>query len=254
MILNTVFLTDKGRVRPHNEDDGGIFNGQKDNLLAVVSDGMGGHLAGEVASRTAVSTLKDFWVQEELRSKTPADAEAWLSEKIKTVNQVIYDYAAIHPECQGMGTTIVCALFTGSFVTIAHIGDSRCYLLREGSLRQVTEDHSLVNELVRTGSLSKEDAENHPRKNVITKALGTDQSVEIDVRTIEFENNELLLLCSDGLTDKVDENEIAEILKNEISLEEKASVLIDIANQNGGEDNITVAILELPSQEGEASC
>lgn len=252
--MNTVFLTDKGRVRPHNEDDGGIFNDKKNGMLAVVSDGMGGHLAGEVASRMAVSSLRDFWVQEEKGPSTPADAESWLTEKIQMVNQAIYDYAAIHPECQGMGTTIVCALFNGSSVTIAHIGDSRCYLLREGSLRQITEDHSLVNELVRTGGLSKEDAENHPRKNIITKALGTDQSVEIDIHTIEFEKNELLLLCSDGLTDKVDEKEISEILQNDISLDEKASELIEKANLYGGEDNITVAILELPSQEGEELC
>lgn len=252
--MNSVLLTDKGKVRPHNEDDGGIFNEKKGSLLAVVSDGMGGHLAGEVASRMAVSSLKNYWQEEEVPPSTAADAEAWLTNKIQTVNHVIYDYAAQHPECHGMGTTIVCALFYGSSVTIAHIGDSRCYLLREGSLQQITEDHSLVNELVRTGSLSKEDAENHPRKNVITKALGTDQTVEIDVRTIEFDRSELLLLCSDGLTDKVNEQEISEILLKDNSLDEKASALIEKANLYGGEDNITVAILELPSQEGEERC
>jgi protein phosphatase len=252
--LKSVFLTDKGKVRPQNEDDGGIFKDKKDRLLAIVSDGMGGHLAGEVASRMAVSSLKDFWIQEENAPSTPRNAEVWLTEKIREVNQAIYEYSMNHPECQGMGTTLVCALFLGSSVTIGNIGDSRCYLLREGTLRQVTDDHSLVNELVRTGGLSKEDAENHPKKNIITKALGTDQTVELDVHTFEFEKNDILLLCSDGLTDKVAEQEILEILLKDHTIEEKAAVLIEKANQYGGEDNITVALLELTPQKGEELC
>ena len=129
-------------------------------------------------------------------------------------------------------------------MTIANIGDSRCYLLNETGFNQVTEDHSLVNELVRTGQISREDAEHHPRKNVLLRALGTEKTVDMDIKTIIFEEGDILLLCSDGLSNKVNEKELSAILTNEDPLEQKASTLISLANENGGEDNITLAIVE----------
>lgn len=254
--LKTALKTDRGKIRQHNEDDAGIFAGKEERVLAVVCDGMGGHLAGDVASRMAVSALKDAWEQAQDIPDSPADTEAWLKGQITAVNQKVYDHSRAHEECHGMGTTVVCALYTGKTLTVAHIGDSRCYLLHKDSFTQLTEDHSLVNELVRTGGISKEDAEHHPRKNVLTKALGTDPEVEVEAHSFEMEPGDKVLLCSDGLTNKVDDMKLKEMLQSASSLEEKAERLVQAANDNGGEDNITVALLELPSQteEGEDKC
>ncbi|KJJ42863.1 protein phosphatase [Bacillus subtilis] len=252
----TALKTDTGKIRQHNEDDAGIFKGKDEFLLAVVADGMGGHLAGDVASKMAVKAMGEKWNEAEAIPAAPAACEEWLIEQILAVNSKIYDHAQAHEECQGMGTTIVCALFTGKTVSVAHIGDSRCYLLQDDDFIQVTEDHSLVNELVRTGEISREDAEHHPRKNVLTKALGTDQSVSIDTRSFDIEPGDKLLLCSDGLTNKVEGTELKDILQSDSAPQEKVNLLVDKANQNGGEDNITAVLLELALhvEEGEDQC
>ncbi|MGG1242868.1 protein-serine/threonine phosphatase PrpC [Bacillus cabrialesii] len=252
----TALKTDTGKIRQHNEDDAGIFKGKDEFLLAVVADGMGGHLAGDVASKMAVKAMGEKWNEAETIPAAPAACEEWLIEQILAVNSKIYDHAQAHEECQGMGTTIVCALFTGKTVSVAHIGDSRCYLLQDDDFIQVTEDHSLVNELVRTGEISREDAEHHPRKNVLTKALGTDQSVNIDTRSFDIEPGDKLLLCSDGLTNKVEGTELKDILQSDSAPQEKVNLLVDKANQNGGEDNITAVLLELALhvEEGEDQC
>ncbi|NCT25045.1 protein-serine/threonine phosphatase PrpC [Bacillus sp. FSL K6-1560] len=252
----TALKTDTGKIRQHNEDDAGIFKGKDEFILAVVADGMGGHLAGDVASKMAVKAMGEKWNEAEMIPTAPSECEKWLIEQILSVNSKIYDHAQAHEECQGMGTTIVCALFTGKTVSVAHIGDSRCYLLQDGDFVQVTEDHSLVNELVRTGEISREDAEHHPRKNVLTKALGTDQSVSIDTRSFDIEPGDKLLLCSDGLTNKVEGTELKDILQSDSAPQEKVNLLVDKANQNGGEDNITAVLLELALQveEGEDQC
>lgn len=244
----TALKTDTGKIRQHNEDDAGIFKGKDEFILAVVADGMGGHLAGDVASKMAVKAMGEKWNEAETIPTAPSECEKWLIEQILSVNSKIYDHAQAHEECQGMGTTIVCALFTGKTVSVAHIGDSRCYLLQDDDFVQVTEDHSLVNELVRTGEISREDAEHHPRKNVLTKALGTDQSVSIDTRSFDIEPGDKLLLCSDGLTNKVEGTELKDILQSDSAPQEKVNLLVDKANQNGGEDNITAVLLELALQ------
>ncbi|KMN96220.1 MULTISPECIES: protein-serine/threonine phosphatase PrpC [Bacillus] len=252
----TALKTDTGKIRQHNEDDAGIFKGKDEFILAVVADGMGGHLAGDVASKMAVKAMGEKWNEAETIPTAPSECEKWLIEQILSVNSKIYDHAQAHEECQGMGTTIVCALFAGKTVSVAHIGDSRCYLLQDDDFVQVTEDHSLVNELVRTGEISREDAEHHPRKNVLTKALGTDQSVSIDTRSFDIEPGDKLLLCSDGLTNKVEGTELKDILQSDSAPQEKVNLLVDKANQNGGEDNITAVLLELALQaeEGEDQC
>ncbi|KAF2426993.1 protein-serine/threonine phosphatase PrpC [Bacillus subtilis] len=252
----TALKTDTGKIRQHNEDDAGIFKGKDEFILAVVADGMGGHLAGDVASKMAVKAMGEKWNEAETIPTAPSECEKWLIQQILSVNSKIYDHAQAHEECQGMGTTIVCALFTGKTVSVAHIGDSRCYLLQDDDFVQVTEDHSLVNELVRTGEISREDAEHHPRKNVLTKALGTDQSVSIDTRSFDIEPGDKLLLCSDGLTNKVEGTELKDILQSDSAPQEKVNLLVDKANQNGGEDNITAVLLELALQveEGEDQC
>ncbi|PLT34257.1 Stp1/IreP family PP2C-type Ser/Thr phosphatase [Bacillus sp. V5-8f] len=240
--MNAVFKTDRGKVRQHNEDNGGVFINPEGVRFAIVADGMGGHRAGDVASLMAVEILSKHW-QESKSIQTAQEAESWLVKNIEKVNRSLFEHAQENTECQGMGTTIVAALCTDKFATIANIGDSRCYLNNESGFKQVTEDHSLVNELVRSGQITKEDAEHHPRKNVLLRALGTEPTVEMDVRTIVFEEGDTLILCSDGLSNKVSESEMLSIVSEDRTLDEKAGLLIDLANDHGGEDNITLAIV-----------
>lgn len=247
-FVKAIFKTDKGRVRQNNEDNGGVFVNKDGHRLAVVADGMGGHRAGDVASEMTVSILQEMWEETE-GIKTADAAEEWLRTHIVEVNFKLYEHAQKFSECEGMGTTIEAVIATELFSTIAHVGDSRSYILNSNGFQQLTEDHTLVNELVRTGQISEADAEHHPRKNVILRALGTEKHVKIDVRTIMFEEDDLLLLCSDGLTNKVEKEEILTILQREDSLEEKAEALIHLANENGGEDNITLIILEFDGHE-----
>jgi len=250
--MKAVFMTDRGKVRLHNEDAGGVFVNQDGDRLAIVADGMGGHRAGDVASEMTITQLKSEWEASKGIS-TAEEAEQWLKEKITIVNQILFDHATNHPECDGMGTTIVAAIATDRFATLANIGDSRGYIYNESGFKQVTEDHSLVNELVRSGQISKEDAEHHPRKNVLLRALGTEKMVEMDTKTIMFEEGDIILLCSDGLSNKVSEKEMMTILLNEDHLEQKADSLISLANNYGGEDNITLAIVEFSDvSEGDA--
>lgn len=241
--MKAVFLTDQGKVRQHNEDSVGIFRNRDGHRLAIVADGMGGHRAGDVASLMTLNELKKQWEASQ-GIVTAEAAETWLKEQILTVNRLVYAYAKNNPECEGMGTTIVAAISNANFATVANIGDSRCYLLNESGFKQVTEDHSLVNELVRHGQITREDAEHHPRKNVLLRALGTEEQVEMDIKTIMFEEGDCLLLCSDGLSNKVSEKEMTEILLGEDLLEQKAAALVSLANEYGGEDNITLAIVE----------
>jgi PPM family protein phosphatase len=241
--MKAVFKTDPGRVRQHNEDNGGIFVNGDNYRLAIVADGMGGHRAGDVASKMTINLLQKAW-EESQNIRTAEQAEEWLKLKINEVNQQLFQHANSHTECEGMGTTIIAAICTDHFVTVAHIGDSRCFILNESGYKQLTEDHSLVNELVRTGQISREDAENHPRKNVILRALGTEQNVEMDLLTIIFEEGDILLICSDGLSNKVSEKEMIEILSNEETHDQRAESFIRLANHYGGEDNITLVIVE----------
>lgn len=249
--MNGYFLTDKGQVRSHNEDAGGIFYNQHNQFLAVVADGMGGHRAGDVASQIATSSIHKKWLEAE-KIETPDEAEKWLNEQIQKINKEVFQHAIENEECQGMGTTIVASIGTDEFVSVAHIGDSRCYLANEHGFKQVTEDHSLVNELVRTGQISTQDAEHHPRKNVLLKALGTEEETSVDVRTIGWVEDDKLLLCSDGLSNKVTDDELIEFVKDPLPLEQAAGKLIHFANERGGEDNISLVLVHYdePVEEG----
>ncbi|WAA10661.1 Stp1/IreP family PP2C-type Ser/Thr phosphatase [Fervidibacillus albus] len=240
--MEVIDRTDCGKVRDHNEDHVGIFKNVNGDVLAVVADGMGGHLAGDVASKMATERLHQLW-NEEGKIATPEQAEQFFKEKIKMINSEIFRHASENEEYFGMGTTLVAAVCTDKFVTIANIGDSRCYLANENGMKQLTDDHSLVNELVKSGQISKEDAEHHPRKNILLRALGTEKNVDVDVMTISFEEGDYLLLCSDGLTNMVTDGEIAQILLSEGNLEEKADRLIQLANDHGGVDNISLIIV-----------
>lgn len=240
--MNGYFLTDKGQVRSHNEDAGGLYFNKNHQILAVVADGMGGHRAGDVASNIATSSLHNKWLDTD-KITSPEMAEQWLDEQIRSINEEIYQHAVHNEECHGMGTTVVAVICTEEFATVAHIGDSRCYLANEFGFKQVTEDHSLVNELVRTGQITEEDAEHHPRKNVLLKALGTEPNTAMDIHTITWEEDDKLLLCSDGLSNKMSDEELYEFVKEPMPLEEAAARLVEIANERGGEDNISLVIV-----------
>lgn len=253
--MNARFLTDQGQVRSLNEDAGGIFYNQSDQLLAVIADGMGGHQAGDVASSMAVSMVKEGW--ESIPSNlSPHEAEQWLAETLTTVNEKMYTRAQEVKECEGMGTTIVITIMTNEFITVAHIGDSRCYMLQGNNLTQITEDHSLVNELIRSGEITKQEAHHHPRKNVVLKALGTQHTVQADYRTLTIEANERVLLCTDGLTDKLSDEEIETFMNTHESIENIATEMVDLANKRGGEDNITLILIDNKErlEEGEETC
>ncbi|GAB3793740.1 Stp1/IreP family PP2C-type Ser/Thr phosphatase [Virgibacillus kimchii] len=249
------FLTDQGRVRSHNEDAGGIFYNRAGQLLAIIADGMGGHQAGDVASQMAIYLMEEKWEQQsELHS--PEEAEKFLSTVVSQMNHSIYSYGLEKPECEGMGTTVVITICTHEFVTIAHIGDSRCYMLGDSRFTQLTEDHSLVNELVRSGQISKDAAEQHPRKNVLLKALGTEEHITSDLESVSWEQGNKLLLCSDGLTNKLSDEELKELLSSEMELREIGENMIELANDRGGEDNISLILIHYDdsSKVGEDQC
>ncbi len=236
------FLTDRGKVRTHNEDAGGIFYNESNQLLAIIADGMGGHQAGDVASQMAINAMKERW-EETKRFSSPEEVETWLKKHISEVNALIYRHAQSNKECEGMGTTIVSAVCLDEHLIIAHIGDSRCYVFRQQTIEQVTEDHSLVNALVQSGQLSKDDAATHPRRNVVLRALGSEEKVNMDVQTVPLEKGIKVLLCSDGLTDKIRDEELSEIVSEDKPIEEIGRKLIDLANERGGEDNISLILL-----------
>ncbi|WP_101843836.1 Stp1/IreP family PP2C-type Ser/Thr phosphatase [Halobacillus sp. Marseille-P3879] len=236
------FLSDQGKVRYHNEDAGGVFYHENAQMLAVVADGMGGHKAGDVASQMAVSTLHKKW-KETSSIDHPEKAELWMKDAIHEVNMEILKHSRENEECRGMGTTVVAALCSKQFTTVGHVGDSRVYLANDDGFKRITEDHSLVNELVRSGQISAEQAETHPRKNVLLKALGTDENISPDIMTLEFERDDRLLLCSDGLTNKVNEEELSELSNYKGDWQEFCQSLINLANDRGGEDNITLAVI-----------
>lgn len=246
--MEAQFLTDRGQVRDHNEDSGGVYYNASGQMLAIIADGMGGHQAGDVASQMAVSIVKKEW-QASNEISSPEKMKEWLTNKLTEVNTAIYELAKEKKEYAGMGTTIVIACGAEDFMTIAHVGDSRCYMHNENGFKQMTEDHSLVNELVKTGQISKEDARFHPRKNVVLKALGTEEQVSADVQSFSFEKGDKLLLCSDGLTDKISNEELSSFIQLDNDLTEMAQNLIDLANDRGGEDNISLIIIQyLPSE------
>jgi PPM family protein phosphatase len=227
--------TDPGRRRRHNEDAYVC-----EPPLFAVADGIGGAQAGEIASELAAAVLRDD------SGDGTGDGEQRVDRLIQEANRRVYDRQTQDAAVSGMGTTMTVAFFDGNGVWIGHVGDSRAYLVRDGELEQVTEDHSLVAELVRSGKLSPEEAETHPQRSVVTRALGTDPDVDVDTFRIESKPGDLFLLCSDGLTSMVDDDTILEeIRRNRGDLHSAAKALVRAANRGGGEDNITVVFFEI---------
>lgn len=249
--MNGIFLTHCGQVRGHNEDAGGIFKNKDGQLIAIIADGMGGHLAGDVASMLAIENMKTKW-EETDRKTDKQHIESWLQEVITDTNSQIYQKSKENSNLEGMGTTLVAAVISRNFVTIAHVGDSRCYLADQEKLQQVTEDHSFVNELVKRGEISEDDAEVHPRKNIILRALGSEPEVETDIKTISWSPGNCLLLCSDGLSDKVNQQELEQFILTDREISQIGNELIDVANERGGEDNISLILMTYDGSNGEA--
>jgi PPM family protein phosphatase len=239
--MQIAFQTDVGMVRKHNEDSGEVFT-KGEHFLAVIADGMGGHKAGDIASQEALKCIKNAW---ELLGENIGSFQEWLKSTLQETNEHIFKFSKENPETNGMGTTIVAALGNRETITIAHIGDSRCYFYKDGVLRKVTEDHTLVQEMVKSGLITEDEAEIHPRRNMIMKAVGTDETVEAEFNVVSWANEDTILLCSDGLSDKVPFKSIESVMKDvDMSLASKAEELIKLAKEAGGEDNITAILVQ----------
>ncbi|RXZ77017.1 Stp1/IreP family PP2C-type Ser/Thr phosphatase [Paenibacillaceae bacterium] len=239
----TANRSDIGRIRLVNEDRASVELLDSGVTLAIVADGMGGHQAGDVASQLAVEAFREALCH--TAAETDIDsAKQVMRQAILQANEVVYDMASQNEQYHNMGTTVVAAMLFAEQAIIGHIGDSRAYKMRDSALTRLTEDHTLVNELVKNGQISPEEAANHPRRNVLTRALGTDQQVEVDVRVVPWKAEDLLLLCSDGLSNMLTEEQMLETLQiEELNLDEKADRLVELALHAGGDDNITVVLL-----------
>lgn len=235
------YITDPGKVRERNEDSVNIVKNASGEFLLAVADGMGGHKDGEVASSIALNHISTRF--KEISSVgNKEDAIRWISDTVKEANALIYKYVSLHKESSGMGTTMVLALLTKSFLLVGNIGDSSGYVIKNGKLHKVTVDHTLVNLLVKSGELSIEDAKNHPKKNVLMKALGATVDVEMDIFNVEL-GVDGILLCSDGLTNMLDDESIEKVLNGKGTNDEKLEKLVFKANNRGGSDNISIAYL-----------
>jgi PPM family protein phosphatase len=239
-IAEQVGRSDVGRQRSANEDSLVL----RPPFFAV-ADGMGGAKAGEVASAIAAGAFEDAPAAGE-------QAEAQLTQLLREANRRIYDLALTDEAHRGMGTTLTAAKVHGDEISLGHVGDSRAYLLRDGELSQLTRDHSLVAELERSGQITPEAAEHHPQRSIITRALGPEPDVEVDTYTLAGRDGDLFLLCSDGLTSMISDDEVSAILRGADDLDSAAEALIRAANQSGGKDNITVVMFRLADDESGA--
>ena len=237
--MKSYYLTDTGRVRSHNEDSVTIVRNGSGEYLLVVADGMGGHRAGEVASSLAVTHLgKRFSSISSIGSKL--DAVNWLNDNVNEINESILEYAKNHFDSKGLGTTLVLALLTNDYLIFGNIGDSSGYVLKNNKLHKVTHDHTLVNLLVEAGDLTEEEAKVHPKRNVLMKALGAGEKIDIDIFDVE-KDVDGVLLCSDGLTTMLQKEQVEKILEEDLTIEQKVAKMIKKCNSRGGQDNISVA-------------
>lgn len=249
--LQIVTKTDPGRVRSHNED---CVEMRQESGVVVLADGMGGYNAGEVASGMATSLIAEgltaAWGNRSLsrlrRDESMGLAETLLREQIAKANSAIFEAAQKDPQCAGMGTTLVACLFYDNFLAVAHIGDSRLYRLRDEKMEQVTRDHSLLQEQIDSGLISREDARLSHNKNLVTKALGIDPDVEPEVNVYETLPEDIFLLCSDGLNDMIEDDEIhMTLVALRSNLDLLAEQLVQAANDNGGRDNVSVILVKV---------
>lgn len=235
------YLTDPGMVRDHNEDSVTVVKNISDEILLAVADGMGGHRGGEIASSIAINILARRFSQQ-TSIGTKEEAIDWIKRIVIEANTAIYKYTEEHPDSVGMGTTLVLAIHTNDFLLFGNIGDSSGYVIKNKKIHKITTDHTLVNLLVKSGELTLEEAKDHPRKNVLMKALGATSDVDMDVFDVTDEI-EGILLCSDGLTNMLSDEQITNVLNEDHTGDEKLQKLIIKSNNRGGTDNISIAYL-----------
>ena len=243
--MEIALLTDVGQKRSNNQDYVNRYTNRAGIDLIVLADGMGGHRAGHIASEMTATDLGASWVDTQLN--TLNDVREWMVAVLEEENKKIYQLGQTD-EYKGMGTTLEAVVIIDQQMIYAHVGDSRIGLLRNGEYQQLTSDHSLVGALVRAGQLSEEEARLHPQKNIITQSIGQHQPVEADIAIKTLEPGNYVLVNSDGLTNMVSKEDIRDILLSEVPIENKAESLIRFANNAGGTDNITVALLHLPEE------
>ncbi len=234
-------VTDIGMRRKINEDN--YYVNENDTFpYAIVADGMGGHQAGEIASMMLVDIISNHLEKHLDKELDYVEAGEIIRRSFISANTIIYNYAKNHYKIMGMGTTATCAMIYQNKIITAHVGDSRAYMIGD-DIKQITKDHSYVQELVSRGEISPEMAKNHPKKNYITRAIGAEDTVKVDI-SIKPYNGEVIVLCSDGLTNFVEDDEIMNYIKNNDSLQEGAEKLVELANSRGGGDNITIVAFE----------
>ena len=242
--MNFTVESDIGLKRKINEDRAAFFERPDHFKLAILADGMGGHNAGDVASEMAITEMHRLFKLVDAQDFASKQLKLeWLRNAVSHINQKIYQYSLKHENCQGMGTTMIAALLDENECLISHVGDSRVYHFADEKVKLVTRDHSYVNILLENGEISEEEALNHPQKNFILKALGTEISIEPDFYELTLSNEAYLLICSDGLSNKLTTTEMATIITPQISIEEKGKKLVQLANDRGGEDNISLILM-----------
>ena len=244
--MKSFYLTDAGKVRDHNEDSVIIVKNNEGSYLMAIADGMGGHSAGEVASSIAIGYLGKHF-KETFINMSKVDAVKWIRDAVDEINTLIFQHEKTHPESKGMGTTLVLAILTKEYLLFGNVGDSSGFVIKEEKLHKVTYDHTLVNLLVSAGELTKEEASNHPKKNVLMKALGAATEIDVDIFDCDMDVTEILL-SSDGLTNMLDKEQIEKVLLGEGAAEDKVIKLIKKANNRGGTDNISVAYLVIEKE------
>ncbi len=240
--MKYAYLTDPGKVRDHNEDSVNVVVDKNGEYLLIVADGMGGHRGGEIASSIACDHVSSSFLSlEGIGNKE--NAINWIKKVVSEANNKIYEYTALHPESVGMGTTIVLAILTKEYLLFGNIGDSSGFVFKDNVLHKITTDHTLVNLLVKSGELTPEEAKDHPRKNVLMRALGANTVVEMDIFDVETDVDGIFL-CSDGLTNMLELKQINRVLNENLSLDKKLNKLVYKSNNRGGTDNISIAYLE----------
>lgn len=236
--------SDVGKVRAINQDAYFYIEDKKVPIF-IIADGMGGHKAGEIASNLAISTIVSYY-EDNLEKIINEEmfVPQFINESIEKANEKIVEESKVEKEFNGMGTTITMCLIVNGELYVGHVGDSRAYLLRDKELIQLTQDHSLVGELLRTGSITKKEAMNHPKRNVITRALGADLKLSVDIINRELNSDDKIILCTDGLTNMVSEERILETIKTDEDIVGSCSKLVNIANELGGIDNTTIMLIQ----------
>lgn len=240
--MRIVAKTDKGYVRDSNQDAYAVGEFSDEVVWAVVCDGMGGAAGGNIASALAVKVISDKINASYREKMRDSSIKNMLDSALTAANIEVYDFAEAQPDLKGMGTTVVCAIVRDNQAYIAHAGDSRAYVINHDTVNQITTDHSMVQDLLLRGKITAEEAEHHPNKNIITRAVGVDKSIKIDFEQIDLEDDDTLLLCTDGLSNYVKNEEILELMSDKKHYA-FADRLVQKANDNGGGDNITVVII-----------